>query len=67
MFGPSDQAGWLAAATAALMSVPTVLVSACVVVVALLSLTARSTRTRQHCLAVLAHLTRYVRVLRGKP
>lgn len=44
---------------------PVVTVTICVVLVALITLTARRPATRRHCLRVLAGLTRYVTALRS--
>ncbi|WP_430786931.1 hypothetical protein [Actinoplanes sp. G11-F43] len=64
MFGLEDQQGWIAAAL--LIALPTGLVSLGVVLVAVLALAARRPRTQRHCIDVLAQLTRYARVLRGR-
>nr|WP_181726671.1 hypothetical protein [Micromonospora provocatoris] len=48
-----------------LITLPTVMVSLGVVLVAVLALAARRPRTRRHCIDVLAQLTRFVGVLRG--
>lgn len=60
LFAP---AGW---ATFLVVVAPTALITICVVVVALATLAARRPATRRHCLAVIAHLIRYVVVLRGR-
>lgn len=57
------QTGW---ATILVAAVPTALITICVVVVALAALAARRPATRRHCLAVIAHLTRYASVLRSR-
>lgn len=55
--------GWSAVVAAAL---PAVVVTICVVLVALATLAARTPATRRHCLSVIQHLTQYVDVLRSK-
>ncbi|MBM0226850.1 hypothetical protein [Micromonospora sp. ATA51] len=49
-----------------ILAVPISLVTAAVVVIAVLALTARSASTRRHCLQVLQALTRFARVLRSR-
>lgn len=57
----ADHFGW----SVAVLAVPTVAVTICVVLIALGALAARQPATRRHCLSVLAALTRYVTALRG--
>lgn len=64
MLGPDDQHGWSVAVL--LITLPTVVVSLGVVLVAILALAARHPGTRSHCIDVLVQLTRYVGVLRSK-
>lgn len=57
------QMGWTAVLIAV---VPSVLITVCVVVIALAALGARRPATRRHCLALIAHLTRYASVVRSR-
>jgi hypothetical protein len=59
---PFTDNGWLTVVTI----VPTALVTAGVVLIAVLTLAARSPETRGHHLAVLAALTDFVRALRTR-
>lgn len=45
---------------------PLFVVTAAVVIIAFVALTARRAATRRHCLAVLRQLTRFAGVLRGQ-
>ncbi|MGW4499136.1 hypothetical protein ACWENR_11040 [Micromonospora sp. NPDC004336] len=61
MPGIAGHLGW----SALMLAIPVATVTICVVLVALVTLTARRPATRRHCLRVLASLTHYVTALRG--
>jgi len=63
MFDSLGDLAW----SALVVTVPVLILTVCIVVVALAALIARRPGTRRHCLNVLYQLTQVLRALRGQP
>jgi hypothetical protein len=62
MFDSLGDLAW----SALMISVPVTIVTICIVLVALVAVTARGPDARRHCLEVLSQLTQVLRVLRHR-